>query len=189
MEYTKAQPIPPVGSTLGEGKLTDGKWPLRISNTIRIRFAAPPTGILRWQRPEPPVINRSAIFRADSYGPTCNQAPFSGAPDFGGGSASASEDCLFLNIQSPANATNLPVLVWIHGGGYGVGNGQQDFTDLLTANDNSFVAVSIQYRLGAFGFLASDELVKNGVANAGLLDQFFALQWVQVRVNHQADLR
>jgi carboxylesterase type B len=91
-----------------------------------------------------------------------------------------SEDCLFLNVQSPANATNLPVLIWIHGGGYGAGSGRQDFSDLLTTNENRFVVVSIQYRLGPFGFLASDELYRRGVVNAGLLDQLFALQWVQV---------
>jgi carboxylesterase type B len=72
------------------------------------------------------------------------------------------------------------VLVWIHGGGYGAGSGRQDFSDILTANNNSFVAVAIQYRLGSFGFLASDELYQRGVVNAGLLDQVFALQWVQV---------
>lgn len=58
----------------------------------------------------------------------------------------------------------------------------------MNVNDNRFVVVSIQYRLGAFGFLASDELARNGVANAGLLDQKFALQWVQVRVKLQVGL-
>jgi carboxylesterase type B len=101
----------------------------------------------------------------------------------GGTTPQTSEDCLFLNVQSPANATDLPVLVWIHGGGYGAGNGQQDFTDLLTTTGNNFVVVSIQYRLGPFGFLASDEVVRKGVANAGILDQFFALQWVQTYVS------
>jgi carboxylesterase type B len=99
------------------------------------------------------------------------------------GSTPTSEDYLFLNVQSPANRTNLPVLVWIHGGGYGAGNGQQDFTDLLTTTENNFVVVSIQYRIGAFGFLASDEVVRRGVANAGLLDQFFALQWIQTYIS------
>jgi carboxylesterase type B len=98
-------------------------------------------------------------------------------------SALFSEDCLFLNVQSPANATDLPVLVWIHGGGYGAGNGRQDFTDLLATTGNKFVVVSIQYRLGPFGFLASDEVFRKGVVNAGLLDQFFALQWVQTYVS------
>ena len=93
-----------------------------------------------------------------------------------------SEDCLFLNVQSPANASNLPVLIYIHGGGYGAGNGRQDFSDLLNTNGNNFVVVSIQYRLGPYGFLASDELNRRGVVNAGLLDQVFALQWVQTYI-------
>lgn len=101
----------------------------------------------------------------------------------GAGDFEMSEDCLFLNVQSPAEAVNLPVLVWIHGGGYGAGSGQNDFTELLQANGNSFVVVSVQYRLGPFGFLASEEVVGRGVANAGLLDQFFALQWVQAYID------
>jgi carboxylesterase type B len=94
----------------------------------------------------------------------------------------SSEDCLFLNVQAPANASNLPVLVWIHGGGYGAGNGRQDFSTILGVNGNNFVTVAIQYRLGPFGFLASDELYRRGVVNAGLLDQVFALQWVQTYI-------
>jgi carboxylesterase type B len=121
------------------------------------------------------------VIQADTYGPQCYQVGFVGnpIPSWAAGDIETSEDCLFLNVQGPANATNLPVLVWIHGGGYGAGNGRQDFTDLLTTTGNSFVVVSIQYRLGPFGFLASDEVARRGVANAGLLDQFFALQWVQ----------
>jgi carboxylesterase type B len=144
-----------------------------------IRFAAPPIEELRWQRPEAPAVNRSATIEAGKYGPRCYQIGASPSTS-SGDSSDVSEDCLFLNVQSPANATSLPVLVWIHGGGYGAGNGRQDFTDLLKTNGNNFVAVSIQYRLGPFGFLASDEVFRQGVANAGLLDQFFALQWVQV---------
>jgi carboxylesterase type B len=105
------------------------------------------------------------------------------ASEMGAGNFQMSEDCLFLNVQSPADARNLPVLVWIHGGGYGAGSGQNDFTELLQANDHSFVVVSMQYRLGPFGFLASEEVVRRGVANAGLLDQFFALQWVQAYID------
>jgi len=92
----------------------------------------------------------------------------------------ASEDCLFLNVYSPVGAKNLPILVYIHGGGYGVGNApNQDLSSMLAANNNSFVGVTIQYRLGAFGFLSSDEVFRMGAVNAGLLDQTFALQWVQ----------
>ncbi|KAI4632095.1 uncharacterized protein J4E87_001566 [Alternaria ethzedia] len=154
--------------------------------TLRIRFAASPTGSLRWQRPQAPAVNRTSPIAADTYGSQCPQIGQSNGmpsappdPD----SPPLSEDCLFLNVQSPANATNLPVLVWIHGGGYGAGNGRQDFTDLLTTTGNKFVVVSIQYRLGPFGFLASDEVYRKGVVNAGLLDQFFALQWVQTYVS------
>ncbi|KAL5117487.1 hypothetical protein ACEQ8H_004652 [Pleosporales sp. CAS-2024a] len=149
-----------------------------------IRFAAPPIGGLRWQRPEAPSVNRTRII-ANSYGPMCYQiGDNTYAPPSNSSSSSGimSEDCLFLNVQSPANASNLPVLVWIHGGGYGAGNGRQDFSPIMNTNGNNFVTVAIQYRLGPFGFLASDELYRRGVVNAGLHDQFFALQWVQTYI-------
>lgn len=189
MQCTKVQRIKVLGSIHGEGKSAFKIWLSPLIDTKRIRFAAPPTDTRRWQRPEAPAIDRNATIQADRYGPVCYQSPFSGAPAFPSVTVETSEDCLFLNVQSPANASNLPVLVWIHGGGYGGGNGQTDFTDLITVNNNRFVVVTIQYRLGAFGFLASDELVRKGVANAGLLDQNFALQWVQVRVNLHAGPR
>lgn len=59
------------------------------------------------------------------------------------------EDCLFLNVHAPSNAQNLPVFVYIHGGGYGYGDASQDMTELLNANGNNFIAVGIQYRVGA----------------------------------------
>ena len=59
------------------------------------------------------------------------------------------EDCLFLNVYAPANAKDLPVLVWIHGGGYGMGDASQDMSEIIAANDNGFVAVVIQYRVSA----------------------------------------
>ncbi|EME83778.1 uncharacterized protein MYCFIDRAFT_214499 [Pseudocercospora fijiensis CIRAD86] len=92
----------------------------------------------------------------------------------------AAEDCLFLNVWTPNNATSpMPVFVWIHGGGYGGGSGIADPSELINTNGNNFVAVTIQYRLGAFGFLSSDEVYRKGAVNAGLLDQQLALQWVQ----------
>ncbi|KAI4104941.1 MAG: hypothetical protein L6R37_002984 [Teloschistes peruensis] len=89
------------------------------------------------------------------------------------------EDCLFLNVFAPQGKTNLPVLVYIHGGGYGAGQANYDLTEIINTNNNSFIGVTIQYRLGAFGFLSSDEVSRYGVVNAGLRDQTFALQWVQ----------
>ncbi|PSR85517.1 Alpha/Beta hydrolase protein [Coniella lustricola] len=74
-------------------------------------------------------------------------------------------------------------MVWIHGGGYGTGQGNNEFWELLQTNDNGFVLVLIQYRLGAFGWLSSDDLVNNGgVPNAGLHDMHFALQWVKQHI-------
>jgi carboxylesterase type B len=140
-----------------------------------IRFAAPPLGALRFQAPQVPAENRSQVIQANAFAPQCPQS--SVAP--GGKGTLSTEDCLFLNVYAPQNATNLPVLVWIHGGGYGLGNGQQDMQAIINTNNGSFIGVAIQYRLGAFGFLSSDEVDRFGSVNAGILDQTFALQWVQ----------
>ena len=146
----------------------------------RIRFAAPPTGLNRWQAPQPPTSNRSSLISADAFAPTCTQNGDSSGVILPANETGTSEDCLFLNVYAPANLTGrLPVLVWIHGGGYGAGNGREDLSSIINTNDNNFIGVSIQYRLGAFGFLASDEVFRNGVVNAGLLDQHFAIQWTQ----------
>ncbi|KAJ4988308.1 carboxylesterase 2 [Stagonosporopsis vannaccii] len=147
-----------------------------------IRFAAPPTGSLRWQAPQPPPVNRTSVVPATNISAACPHSLRSGL-GFRALPSHMDEDCLFLNVYAPQNASDLPVLVWIHGGGYGVGDGREDMSKLINANDNSFIGVSIQYRLGAFGFLASDEVFRRGVVNAGLLDQQFALQWVQQHIH------
>jgi carboxylesterase type B len=109
-----------------------------------IRFAAPPTGTLRWQAPQPPTSNRTGVIPANAFAPFCPQNP--DAPS-GPEPAYGNEDCLFLNVYSPANASSLPVLVWIHGGGYGAGNGREDLSPIINANHNNFVGVAIQYRV------------------------------------------
>ncbi|KAK4207680.1 acetylcholinesterase [Rhypophila decipiens] len=142
-----------------------------------IRFAAAPTGNLRWQPPRsPPLVLNAPVTPANSFGPMCPQSlpAVPNAPYIPG-----NEDCLFLNVYAPANARGLPVLVWIHGGGYGFGDGTQDMTEIINANNNGIVVVSIQYRLGAFGWLSSAEVRRKGVVNAGLLDQAFALKWIK----------
>ncbi|KAK1625196.1 Alpha/Beta hydrolase protein [Colletotrichum phormii] len=147
-----------------------------------IRYAAPPTGSQRWQPPRLPSSNDTAgagggVTAATDYGPICpqNYPAVPGLPFIPG-----DEDCLFLNVYAPANATGtLPVLVYIHGGGYGYGDGRIDMSEIIGANGGGFVAVVIQYRLGALGFLSSADVKARGVVNAGLLDQAFALAWVQ----------
>jgi carboxylesterase type B len=151
-----------------------------LNTWLGVRFAAPPTGSNRWQAPQPPYENRSSTFQANEYAPICYQAPDAGLEVQPVNQSLASEDCLFLNVWSPANATGyLPVFVWIHGGGYGAGSGRQDQSALINTNGDAFVSVTIQYRLGAFGFLSSDEVARYGTPNAGIYDQTFALQWVQ----------
>jgi len=148
-----------------------------------IRYASPPIGELRWQAPQPPIDDRSEVIQATSIPHQCPQASRNEGSKVAAVNETitspGSEDCLFLNVFSPQNASNVPVFVWIHGGGYGEGNGGQDLSDLINTNNNGFVGVTIQYRLGAFGFLSSDEVNRFGVVNAGIRDQTFALQWVQ----------
>jgi carboxylesterase type B len=87
---------------------------------------------------------------AIEFAPACPQAapaPFPVIP-----APSGSEDCLFLNVYAPRRKgkIKLPVLVWVHGGGYGFGNGQQDMSEIINDNSNSFIAVSIQYRVSLY---------------------------------------
>lgn len=110
-----------------------------------IRFAEPPIGRLRWQPPRVPSLNRSSVIQASSFGSLCPQSLAAGLVV--GPLPSGSEDCLFLNVYAPQNATGLPVLVWIHGGGYGLGDGTQDLSLIINQNQNDFIGVSIQYRV------------------------------------------
>ncbi|KAF2471200.1 alpha/beta-hydrolase [Lindgomyces ingoldianus] len=143
-----------------------------------IRYAAAPIGDLRWKAPRTPPTNKTTQ-SATNFGPTCPQV-YPAVPNVP--NVPGDEDCLFLNVYAPANTSKLgklPVLVWIHGGGYGYGDGTQDMSSIISANKRGFLGVTIQYRLGAFGFLSSSEVKAKGVVNAGLLDQAFALAWVQ----------
>ncbi|PGH18991.1 hypothetical protein AJ79_00024 [Helicocarpus griseus UAMH5409] len=150
-----------------------------------IRFAAPPTEALRWQAPQPPVEDRTEPIPATSPGPICPQVMPAQPNAF---FIPGDEDCLFLNVYAPppscesAEKSLLPVLVWIHGGGYGFGDGRQDMSEIINDGGRGFVVVAVQYRLGAFGFLSSADVHEKGVVNAGLLDQLFALEWVQKHI-------
>ncbi|KAJ5248961.1 hypothetical protein N7468_000412 [Penicillium chermesinum] len=140
----------------------------------------PPVGQLRWQAPQAPAVNASAIQLATDQPPLCPQSGGAKLPEvYGFNSALGDEDCLYLNVYAPPGAKDLPVLLWIHGGGYGMFGAIYDPSDWINTSDNGFIAVMIQYRLGAFGFLASEDVHDHGATNAGLLDMRFALKWVQ----------
>jgi carboxylesterase family protein len=116
------------------------------TNTRRIRFAAPPTGELRWQMPHVPSINRT-LANATKFGDVCPQIPNPGNPYMP--AADESEDCLFVNVYAPPppRGKKLPVMIWIHGGGYKHGNGRYDLSEFITKNGNSIIGVQIQYRV------------------------------------------
>ena len=154
-----------------------------------IRFAQPPVGQLRWQPPQNIEAHNdyipSEVIDAQTPSPSCVQgfpAWNLQANETGIVNATGQEDCLLVDVYVPEKPTStaLPVLVNIHGGGYTKGSaGENAWPALVNASGGSVVYVSTQYRLGAYGFLSSSEVRENGQANAGLLDQRSALEWVQ----------
>jgi para-nitrobenzyl esterase len=145
-----------------------------VTEWLGIPYAAPPVGALRWQPPQPPTPWTSAL-QATSFGSECVQ-------DFPGFPSGGSENCLYVNVWAPQNATagsNLPVMVHIHGGGFVIGNGNADNSLLASTGDE--VVVSMNYRLGVFGFLADSAFGKHS-GDYGLMDQQAALRWVQQNV-------
>src|ERR1700722_6889745 len=119
-----------------------------------IPFAAPPVGNLRWKVPQP-VAHWDGVRKADAFGPRCMQnVPGAGAAQ------PVSEDCLYLNVWTPAKSAGdkLPVMVWIYGGGYNTGSGSQPEYDGEALAKKGAVIVTMNYRLGVFGFFSHPEL-------------------------------
>src|SRR6476660_2168858 len=150
-----------------------------------VPFAAPPVGNLRWREPQT-VQNWNGIRKADKFGPRAMQLPIFGDMNFR--SNGMSEDCLYLNIWTPAKAGNehLPVLVYFYGGGFMAGDGSEPRYDGENMARKGIVTVTVNYRLGVFGFFAHPELTKESAKHAsgnyGLLDQSAALKWVQKNI-------
>src|SRR5215469_867409 len=163
---------PVVGTTNGPVRgLANGA----VNEFLGIPYAAPPVGALRWQPPQP-AASWSGVRDATQFAPHCPQPP----TPFG--QASTSEDCLFLNVFTPAHqhaGSHFPVMVWIHGGALVTGESNDYDPTALAAI--GVTVVTINYRLGALGFLAHPALADaNGQSgDYGLMDQQAALRWVQ----------
>lgn len=148
-----------------------------------IPFATPPIGALRWTAPTAPA-NWSGTLNATAFGSDCAQS-YSSLGIFSSGSYDISEDCLYMNIWAPANATstsNLPVFLWIYGGRFEGGAGSVPTYDGSHLAANGMIVVNFNYRMGPFGFLAHPELNTesghNASGNYGILDQQQALNFV-----------
>ena len=141
---------------------------------LGIPYAAPPTGPLRWKAPQP--ASWSGVLQAKTLPPICPQP----AGPLGG--ASLSEDCLYLNVYAPSSGgSGLPVMVWIHGGAFKTGTG--DTYNGSTLVQSGVIVVTLNYRLGYLGFLATPGLDGESPGGAsgdyGLMDQQAALRWVK----------
>lgn len=154
---------------------------------LGLPYAQPPVGALRWRAPLPP-LPETGVRDATRFGAACPQigSPLGGAPQAAYGSIWGEEDCLFLNVYAPAGArTDLPVMVWIHGGGNSAGHsGFFDGTPLVAAHD--VIVVTLNYRLGPLGWLhhpaLAGETLADAAGNYGTLDLVRALAWVREEI-------
>jgi para-nitrobenzyl esterase len=154
-----------------------------------IPFAAPPTGELRWRAPQP-VVPWKGTLVADRFAPACMQALFNADVllEHPGPEMATSEDCLYLNLWTPAKApgARLPVMVWMYGGGNRAGAGSQPAYAGEMLARKGVIVVTFNYRLGALGFLAHPELTKESghgaSGNYALMDDIAVLEWVKKNV-------
>jgi para-nitrobenzyl esterase len=160
----------------------EGKQEAAIRTFLGIPYAAPPVGDLRW-KPPAPAAKWTGVRPAKEFGAHCMQGKVYGDMTFPDGGNS--EDCLTLNIWTPAKKADakLPVMVWIYGGGFAAGGTSEPRQHGEKLAARGVIVVSMNYRLGVFGFFVHPELAKesgrNSAGNYGLLDQTAALQWVQ----------
>lgn len=169
----------PQGVLAGEAR-SDGTRVFR-----GIPYALPPVGDARWRPPVPAPV-WTGIRNATEFGPACIQPKSSPASVYADDPPRMSEDCLSLNVWSPKGSRKAPVMVWIHGGSLISGASSSPFYDGAQLAKKGVVLVSINYRLGVFGFLAhpglSAESPQHASGNYGLLDQIEALKWVKSNI-------
>jgi para-nitrobenzyl esterase len=152
-----------------------------------IPFAAPPVGDLRWKSPKR-AASWEGVHKAEQFSPVCEQQPYPATSIYASAPRPTSEDCLYLNVWTAATSDKdrRPVMVWIHGGALTRGSGATPTYDGESLAKKGVVLVTINYRLGVFGFLAHPELTKesdrNASGNYGFLDQIAALEWVQKNI-------
>ena len=156
-----------------------------IQTYFGIPFAKPPVGPLRWKAPQP-VTNWVGVKQTKKFGPRPMQTMVFG--DMASRSDGVSEDCLYLNVWTPAKRTdkNLPVLVYFYGGGNVAGDASEPRYDGETMAKKGIVVITCNYRLNIFGFLTHPELTAESLykasGNYGMLDQNAALKWVQKNI-------
>ncbi len=177
---------PPPEVTVAEGRL-DGIHDAAADAFLGIPYAAPPVGGRRWRAPAAPA-SWSGTRRAEHFGPSCIQRMGSDASGPWTHEYSVpppvSEDCLYLNVWRPRAAGKHPVLLWIHGGAFQLGSASVPVYRGAALARDGLVVVTINYRVGVFGFLALPALAQEAhgtapPANYGLQDMIAALRWVQ----------
>ncbi len=172
-----------------EIKTQQGKVEGTTSGAVRvflgIPYATPPVGVLRW-KPPVPAAKWKGVRQATEFGSHCMQPKLYADMIFR--DPGISEDCLTLNVWTPAKdrGAKLPVMVWIFGGGFVTGGTSEPRQDGANLAKNGVIVVTMNYRLGIFGFFAHDALAaesgQNAAGNYGLLDQSLALKWVQQNI-------
>ncbi|KAA1475672.1 alpha/beta-hydrolase [Dentipellis sp. KUC8613] len=150
-----------------------------VTSFLGVRYAAPPVGKFRFAAPQTPNPVRGVQ--------NATKAPLHRSLEKRDTDGISNEDCLFLNVHvpnTPSQQSPLPVIVYIHGGGYDAGNGTYyPAQDFVKESNYSVISINVQYRLGLFGFLGGQAVKNNGSLNAGMLDQQFALKWVQTYIS------
>ncbi|KAH6683772.1 Alpha/Beta hydrolase protein [Plectosphaerella plurivora] len=205
VSLVRASPLGAVGLSEGTTAVTQpavtfiGSLVNDVEYYRGIPYAQPPTGNLRLRPPKP--VENVGIIDATGIGPACPQFTTAGSSPvlnrvvgvpgvaeglfFASAQGNETEDCLTLSVMRPGNTQpdeKLPVLFWIHGGAFQTGSAQPFNASVLVprgvSQDKPFILVATNYRLGGFGFLGGKEILEDGAANLGLLDQRMALEWV-----------
>ncbi|HTI06959.1 MAG TPA: carboxylesterase family protein [Puia sp.] len=181
----KTQTTPGTQVRIADGALEGVIETNGIRSFKGIPFAQPPVGDLRFKEPQP-VKPWKGVRKANAFGPRAMQLPLFSDMNFR--SNGMSEDCLYLNVWTPAKSSGekLPVLVYFYGGGFVGGDGSEYRYDGESLATKGIVTITVNYRLGIFGFLSHPDLTKESPhqssGNYGLLDQHAALAWVQKNI-------